>query len=90
VGRQDGIVGLDNRVGDPWRGVHAEFQLGLFAVVGGQTLEDERTETRTSATTERMEDKEALEAIAVVSQAAKFVHYDINLLLANCVMATRI
>ena len=56
------VVRLDDRVGELGRGVDAELELGLFAVVGGETLEEERTETRASSSTEGVEDEEALEA----------------------------
>ena len=56
------VVRLDDRVGELGRGVDAELELGLFAVVGGETLEKERTETRASSSTEGVEDEEALEA----------------------------
>ena len=90
VGRQDGVVGLDNRARQLGSGVHAELELGLLAVVGGETLEEESAETRTGATTERVEDEEALEARAVVSQTTDLVHHDIDLLLANGVVPTRV
>ena len=71
-------------------GVHAELELGLLAVVGGETLEKESAETRTSATTEGVEDEEALQTSAVVGEAAKLVHYGIDLLLADGVVTTSV
>lgn len=86
VGGENRVVRLDDGVGHRRSRVHAELQLRLLAVVGGETLENERTETRTSSTAERVEDEEALEAIAVVGQPADLVHDKVNLLLANGVV----
>lgn len=90
MGGEDGVVRLDNRVRGLRGGVDGELKLGLLAVVGGETLEQERTETRAGSTTERVEDEEALETRAVVSQTADLVHHNVNLLLADGVVATRI
>ena len=90
VGRQNGVVGLDDRAGQLRRGVHAELELGLLAVVGGEALEEEGTETRASATTEGVEDEEALEARAVVCQTADLVHRRVDELLADGVVTTGI
>lgn len=87
---QDGVVRLDDRVGKGRRGVHAELKLGLLAIVGREALKDEGTKTRTSSTTERVENEESLQAIAVVREPANLVHDSINLLLADGVVATRI
>jgi hypothetical protein len=66
VRRQDGVVGLDNRVGNTGRGVDRELELRLLSEVVRQALQQERTETGASTTTEGVEDEEALERIAVV------------------------
>ena len=66
VGAQDCVVGLDNSSGDARSWVDCEFELGFLAVVCGETLKEERTETRSSSATERVEDQEALEGRAVV------------------------
>ena len=60
MGRQNRVVGLDDRARELGSGVDTELKLRLLAVVGGETLEDERTETGASSTAERVEDKEAL------------------------------
>ena len=90
VGCEDGVVGLDDGVGHRRRRVYGELELGLLAIVGREALENEGTEAGTSSTTERVEDKEALETRAVVCQTTDFVHYGINQLLADGVVATSI
>ena len=66
VSRENSVVGLNDRGGNAGSRVDSEFQLALLAVVGGETLKEEGTETRTCTTTERVEDKEALERRAVI------------------------
>lgn len=66
MSRENGVVGLDDGGGNAGSRVHGEFQLALLAVVGGETLKEEGTETRTCTTTERVEDKETLERGAVI------------------------
>ena len=88
VGRQDRVVRLDNGTGKGRRRVHAELELGLLPVVRRQALKDERAEAGPRPTTEGMEDEEALQTIAVVHEAANLVHHDVDLLLADRVVAT--
>ena len=60
VGGQDRVVWLDDGGGDLWGGVDGELQLGLLAVVNGETLHQEGSETGTGTTTEGVEDQETL------------------------------
>ena len=90
MGSQDRVVGLNDRVSHRRRGVDAELELRLLAIVGGKALEDESTEAGTSSTTKRVEHEEALQTVAIVGQPANLVHNDINLLLANGVVATSV
>ena len=90
MGGKDGVVGLDDGVGHRRRGVYGELELGLLAIVGRETLEDEGTETRTSSTTEGVEDEEALETRAVVGNVADLVEDLVNELLADGVVTTSI
>jgi hypothetical protein len=78
VGGQDGVVWLNDSGGDLRRWVDGETELGLFTVIDGKTLEEERTETRSSTSTNRVEDEEALETGAVVSQLANSVEAEID------------
>lgn len=90
VGGQDRVIRLNDGVGESRSGIHAELELGLLAIVRGETLEDEGTETGTSSTTERVEDKEALETRAVIGKPANLVHHGVDHLFANGVVTTRI
>jgi len=73
VSGQNGVVGLNDGCGDLGRGVNGETQLGLLAVVNGQPLEEERSETGSGSSTDRREDQESLETGAVVSQLSDSV-----------------
>jgi hypothetical protein len=88
VGGEDGVVGLDNRGGDLGSRVDAELELALLAVVDGEALHEEGTETGTGTTTEGVEDEEALETGAVVGDVADLVEDLVNELLADGVVAT--
>ena len=88
VGSKDGVVGLDNGGGDLRSRVDAELELALLAVVDGETLHEEGTETGTGTTTEGVEDEDALETRAVVGDVADLVEDLVNELLADGVVAT--
>ena len=66
VGGEDGVVGLDDRVGHARGGVDAELELRLLAVVGREALEEQGAEAGAGAAAEGVEDEEALEGVAVV------------------------
>jgi hypothetical protein len=66
VSRQDSVVRLNDGSRGSGSRVDSELELGLLAVLGGETLEEESTETRTGTTTERVEDQETLERLAVI------------------------
>jgi hypothetical protein len=88
VGSQDGVVGLNNGGSVLRGGVDTEFQLGLLAVVDGQTLHQESTETGTGTTTEGVEDEESLETGTRVGNTTNTVEDLIDHLLTNGVVAT--
>jgi hypothetical protein len=87
VCRENRIIWLHNRVCERGRRVDTKLKLALLAIVCGEPLKDEGTETRTRPATEGVEDKEALQARAVVSQTSNSVHHIVNLLLPDRVMA---
>ena len=90
VGRQDGVVRLNDGGGHGRCGVDGELELGLLAIVSGESLEDQCTETGTSSTTEGVENEEALETTAVICEAANPIHHIVDLLLANGIVSTGI
>jgi len=90
VGCKDRVVGLYNSSGHLGCGIDSELQFRLLAVVNGESLHEERSETRTGATTERVEDEESLEACALVSEFADAVEDQVYDFLSNGVVTTSI
>ena len=88
VGGEDGVVGLDDGGGGLGGRVNAELELALLAIVDGQALHEEGAEARAGTAAKRVEDEEALEANAVVGNAANLVKDALDELLADRVMAT--
>jgi hypothetical protein len=90
VGGKDGVVWLNNGGSSLRCGVNTELQLDLLAEVDGQTLHEKGTETRSSSTTEGVEDEETLETGAVIGNTANLVQDLVDQFLANSVVATGI
>ncbi|GIL99776.1 hypothetical protein Vretimale_4897 [Volvox reticuliferus] len=88
VGRQDGVVWLNNSRRHLGRRVDSEAQLGLLAVVDRQALQQQRAKARASAATNSVENEEALQAGAVVGQLADTVQSEIHNFLADGVVTT--
>lgn len=87
---EDRVVWLDNRSSSLRGWVDTELQLDFLAKVDRKTLHEESTETRTSSTTEGVEDEETLQSGAVISDVADLVQNLVNQLLANSVMPASI
>jgi hypothetical protein len=90
VGGQDRVVWLNNGSCGLRSWVNAELQFDLLAEVDGETLHEKSTETRSSSTTERVEDEETLETGAVIGNVANLIQNLVNQLLANSVVTTSI
>merc|ERR1712019_230176 len=88
VGSKNVIVGLDHSGGDLRSGGNGVRQLGLFAVVDGQTLQKKSTKTRAGTSTGGVVHKETLQTSAVVSELAHSVKDKVDNLLANGVVTT--
>ena len=88
VGREDGVVWLDDGGGDLRGWVDGEAELGLLAVVNGKSLEEERSKTGSSATTDGVEDEEALETSALIGELSDSVEAEVNNLLTDGVVTT--
>ena len=88
VGGQDGVVGLNNGCRGLRSRVDTELQLALLAVINGETLHQQSTETRTGTTTEGVEDQEALETGTAVGNTADLVQNLVDKLLADGVVTS--
>jgi hypothetical protein len=73
VGGKDGIVWLNDGVGDLWGWVDGETELGFLAVIDRKSFEEEGSETRSSTTSDGVEDEESLETCAVISELSDSV-----------------
>jgi len=90
MGGQDRVVGFYNGSGDLGSWVDGEFEFRFLSVVNRQTFHQQRGETRSGASAERVEDEEALKTGALVGQLADAVQHQIDDLLANGVVSTGI
>jgi hypothetical protein len=88
VSGQHGVVWLNNSGGDLRGWVDGESKLGFFAVVNGKSLEEERSETRSSTTTNGVEDEKSLETSTVVSQFTDSVEAEVHDFFTDGVMTT--
>lgn len=70
------------------RRVDGESQLGLLAIVNRQALQQERSKTRSSTTSNSVEDQETLKACTVVCQLADTVQAQVYNLFADSVVTT--
>lgn len=85
VGRQDRVVRLDDGRRERRGRVDRELELALLAIVARELLEEEGAKARARAATERVEDKEALEAVGVVGELADAVARRVDQLFADLV-----
>merc|ERR1711934_398586 len=88
VSGQDRVVWLNNGGGDLWRRVHGETKLGFLTIVDGESLEEERSETRSGTTTDGVEDKETLKTSALIGELSDSVEAEINNFLTNGVVTS--
>ena len=88
VSGEHGVVWLNDGGGDLRGWVDGESELGLLAVVDGESLEEERSETGASATTDGVEDEEALETSALIGELTDSVEAEVDDLLTDGVVTT--
>jgi len=88
VGAENRVIWLDNGSGNLRRGINAEVKLGFLTIINREALEEERAESGSSTTTDRVEDHKSLEAIALISEATDAIKNGFQLLLADGVVAT--
>jgi hypothetical protein len=88
VGGEHGVVWLNDGSGDLGGRIDGETELGLLAVVDGESLEEEGTETGAGTTTNGVEDEEALETSALISELSDSVEAEIDDFLTNGVVTS--
>jgi hypothetical protein len=88
VGGQDVVVGLHDSGGHLGGRGHGEGELGLAAVVDGESLEEERAQAGSGTSTSGVENHESLQTGAVIGQLSDAVKHEVNNLLADGVVTT--
>jgi len=88
VSGEDGVVWLNDGSGDLWGWVDGESKLGLLSVIDGESLEEERSKTRSGTSTNGVVDEESLESSALISELSDSVEAEVNNLLTNGVVTT--
>merc|ERR1719389_1627568 len=88
MGGQDGVVWLNNSGGDLWGWVDGETELGLLTVIDGESLEEERSETGSSTTTDGVENEETLKTGTLVSKLSDSVETEIDDFFTNGVVTS--
>ena len=88
VSGEHGVVGLNDGGGDLGRGVDGEAELGLLAVIDGESLEEERSETGSGTATDGVEDEETLETSALIGELSDSIKAEIDDFLTNGVMTS--
>ena len=71
-------------------GWHRKAQFGFFAIVNGEFLHQQSSQTRSSASAKGVENDESLQTHAIFRQFSQFVHAVVNLLFANGVVASSV
>merc|ERR1712032_1524627 len=90
VGGKDVIVWFHDGSGNLGSRGHGVRQLGLFAVVDGQTLQKKGAKTRSGTSTSGVVHEETLQASAVVREFADSVEHKVDNFLANGVVTTSV
>ena len=88
VGGEDGVVWLNNCGGDLWGWVDGETKLGFLTVIDGKSFKKEGSETRSSSSTDGLEDQETLETSALIGKLSDSVEAKINDFFTNGVVTS--
>jgi len=85
---EDTVVWLNDGGRDLRGRVDGELELGLLAVVDGESLHKKRSKAGTGTATEGVEDQKALKTSALIGELSDSVEHEIDDLLTNGVVAT--
>ena len=88
VSGKDGVVWFDNSGRDLWGWVDGETEFGFLTVIDRESLEEERSKSGSSTTTNGVEDEETLETSTLVSKFSDSVKTEINNFFTNGVMSS--
>jgi len=88
VGGQDGVVRFNHSSGDLGSRVDGELKLGFLSVVNRKTLHQKCRESRSSSSTEGVEEKESLKSGTLISQLTDTVQDKVDNLLSDGVVTS--
>jgi len=88
VSGKNRVVWLNNSGGNLWGWVHSETELGFLTVIDGESLEEEGSESRSSSTTDGLEDEETLETSALIGKLSDSVEAEIDDFFTNGVVTS--
>ena len=71
-----------------WRWENGETKLGFLTIVDGESLKEERSESRSGTSTDGVEDEETLETSALIGELSDSIEAEIDDFLTNGVMAS--
>ena len=90
VGREDGVVGLHDGGGHLRCRVDGKLELRLLAIVDGEALHQQGSESGSGASTKRVEDEEALETGALIGVLTETIEHDVDDLFADGIMTASV
>ena len=88
VSGQDGVVWFNDGSGDLWGWVDGEAELGLLAVIDGESFQEEGTQTGSGTTSDGVEDHESLKTGTVISELSDSVQAQVNDFFTNGVVTS--
>jgi hypothetical protein len=88
VGGENGVVWLNNCGGNLWGWVHSETELGFLTIIDGESLKEKGSKSRSSSTTDGLENEETLETSALISKLSDSVEAEIDDFLTNGVVTS--
>ena len=88
VGWKDRVVWLDNGSWDLWGGIDSESEFGFLTVVNWKSFEKERSESRSSSSSDGVENEETLETCALIGEFSNSVETEIDNFFTNCVVSS--
>jgi hypothetical protein len=90
MSRQDGVVRFHNGSRDLRGRIDTEVQLGLLSIIDGETFQKQRTKSRSSSSSNGMEDEESLKSSTVIGQLADMFQSNVDQFLSNGIMTTSV
>jgi len=88
VGGEDGVVWFNNGGRDLWGWIDGETELGFLTVIDGKSFEEKGTKTRSSSTTDGIEDNETLETSALIGKFSNSIEAKIDDFFTNGVVSS--